>query len=266
MVDPVTPFTAIILAGQRPGAADPLAQTAGVPNKSLVAVAGRPLIAHVGEALSRTPGLALIRIVAEPGIEVRLKAALPRGGPPVEYIAAAGNLADSVHAGAAGLNGPILITTSDNVLLTSGAVLETLAALGSADVAVALATRASVLAAHPDGQRRFYRFADDAYSNCNLYALGGPNAVRAAETFRSGGQFAKKPLRMILALGPLDLALILAGRLTLKTAFARVSKRLRLKVAPVVLADGSHAIDVDNARTHGCAEQILLQRRPAVAA
>jgi GTP:adenosylcobinamide-phosphate guanylyltransferase len=259
-------FTAIILAGQRAGAVDPLAEAAHVANKSLVPIAGRPLIAHVAEALVATPGLIRLRIVAEPGVELRLRTALPRGGPPIDYIPASGNLADSVHAGAAGLTGPILVTTSDNVLLTPGAVRETLAALASADVAVALATRAAVLAAHPDGQRRFYRFADDAYSNCNLYALAGPTSLKAAETFRSGGQFAKKPLRMILALGPINLALMLAGRLTLRDAFTRISRRLKLRVAPVVLADGAHAIDVDNARTFACAEQLLLRRAASEAA
>lgn len=260
------PFTAILLAGQRAGVVDPLAQAAHVANKSLVPVAGRPLIAHVGEALMATPGLARLRIVAEPGIELRLRAALPRGGPPIDFVAAAGNLADSVHAGADGISGPILITTSDNVLLTPGAVRETLAALAVSDVAVALATQAAVLGAHPDGQRRFYRFADDAYSNCNLYALAGPNALKAAEAFRSGGQFAKKPLRMILALGPLDLALMLAGRLTLRDAFARISRRLKLRVSPVILADGAYAIDVDNPRTHACAEALLLRRAASEAA
>ncbi|MFN9928030.1 MAG: hypothetical protein ACK53I_13955, partial [Phenylobacterium sp.] len=65
---------------------------------------------------------------------------------------------------------------------------------------------------------------------------------------------------------PIDLALMLAGRLTLRDAFARLSRRLRLRVAPVVLADGAHAIDVDNPRTYACAEQLLLRRAASEAA
>jgi hypothetical protein len=135
-----------------------------------------------------------------------------------------------------------------------------------ADVALALCTEASVMAAHPQGQRRFYRFSDDAYSNCNLYALAGPAAMRAAESFRSGGQFAKKPLRMIAALGPVNLALLLLKRLSLRSAITRLSRRFRLRVEPVILADGAHAIDVDNARTYACAELLLAKRRRALAA
>lgn len=255
-------FTAIVLAGQRAGRADVLALEAGAPNKSLVPIAGAPLIRHVVDALRATPGVARIRIVVEPATTGAIRAALPTGGPPVEYVAAADNLADSVYAAADGVAGPMLVTTADNVLLTPGAAAQTLRAVADgADVAVALATEASVRAAHPDGQRRFYRFADDAYSNCNLYAFAGPAATAAAESFRSGGQFAKKPLRMIAHLGPINLALLLMGRLTMRGAIRRLSRRFRLRVEPVVLADGAHAIDVDNARTYACAATLLERRR-----
>lgn len=262
MSRPEPAFTAIVLAGQRGGVVDPLAAEAGVANKSLVPICGAPLIRHVVEALAATPGLARLRIVVEPQTAPAIRAAIGPQRCPLEFVDAADNLADSVHAAASGVDGPMLITTADNVLLTPGAVRATLATIArGADAAVAMATQAAVLAAHPDGQRRFYRFADDAYSNCNLYALAGPRAAAAAEGFRSGGQFAKKPLRMVMALGPVNLALVLMGRLTLRGALTRVSRRFRLRVEPVVLADGAHAIDVDNARTYACAETLLQARR-----
>jgi CTP:molybdopterin cytidylyltransferase MocA len=262
----VPPFTAIVLAAQRDGRVDPLAAEAGVANKSLAPIQGAPLVRHVVDALLATPSLTRIRIVVEPQAEAAIAEAMPRGAP-VDFVTAADNLADSVHAAAVGVGGPMLITTSDNVLLTPGAVRAVLAPLAAgADVTLAVATRAAVRAAHPEGQRRFYRFADDAYSNCNLYALAGPGALPAAESFRSGGQFAKKPLRMIAALGPVNLALMLLGRLTLRGALRRVSRGFGLRVEPVVLADGSHAIDVDNARTYACADALLARRRQALAA
>jgi GTP:adenosylcobinamide-phosphate guanylyltransferase len=258
-------FTAIVLAAQRAGRVDPLAAEWGVPNKSLVPIGGAPLICHVVAALRETPGLARIRVVVEPQSAPAIATALPAGGPPLEFVVAADNLADSVYAAAEDIAGAMLVTTSDNVLLTPGAVAETLGALAAADVALALATEASVRAAHPEGQRRFYRFADDAYSNCNLYAFSGPAATAAAESFRSGGQFAKKPLRMIAHLGPVNLALLLMGRLTMRGAIRRLSRRFGLKVEPVILADGSHAIDVDNARTYACASALLESRRGRMA-
>lgn len=260
MSRPDAAFCAIVLAGQRPGRVDALAQAHGVANKSLVEIEGVALIRHVVDALTATPGLARLRIVVEPERVEAIRAVLRY---PAEFVPAADNLADSVYAAAAaGVAEPMLITTSDNVLLTPHAVRATLQALSDgADVALALATEASVKAAHPDGQRRFYRFADDGYSNCNLYALAGGAATKAAESFRSGGQFAKKPLRMIAHLGPINLALLLMGRLTLHGAIRRLSRRFRLTVEPVILADGAHAIDVDNPRTYACAADILRRRQ-----
>ncbi|ATE67040.1 NTP transferase domain-containing protein [Rhizorhabdus dicambivorans] len=258
-------FTAIILAAQRAGQIDPLAEAVGLSHKCLVPIAGAPLIAHAAAALSATPGCRRLIVVVEPAMFMAVRQVLRDGPPPVDFVAAADNLADSVFAAADGIDGPMIVTTADNVLLTSGAVEAMLAALaGGAEVAVAMANKASVLAAHPEGQRRFYRFRDDDYSNCNLYAFGGGPAVKAAEAFRSGGQFAKKTSRLIAAVGLVNVLLMAMGRLSLKGALARLGKRLGLRLEPVLLADGAHAIDVDNERTYRCAA-LLLERREGLA-
>jgi GTP:adenosylcobinamide-phosphate guanylyltransferase len=259
---PPEPFTAIILAAQRAGVIDPLAAEASISHKCLVPIEGWPLIAHVASALQATPGIARLRIVVEKEVVPIVAAIMPSGPAPIDYVDPADNLADSVHAAARGVEQPMLVTTADNVLLTPGAVtaiLDTISA--GADAAFAMATRESVLAAHPLGQRRFYRFADDSFSNCNLYAFAGPKALAAVESFRSGGQFAKKPLRLIAAVGVFNLALLLLHRISLRGAARRLSRRFRLKIEPVILADGAHAIDVDNRRTYDAAALLLAQRR-----
>ena len=259
-------FTAVVLAAQRAGQIDPLAAEAGVSHKCLVPIGGAALIAHVVAALRATAGLERLRIVVEPAAVPAIAALLPAGSIMPDYVAAADNLADSVHVACQDIDGPTIVTTADNVLLTPGAVRQMVNALaGGVDVALAMARKADVLAAHPEGQRRFYRFADDDYSNCNLYGLGGRRALAAAESFRSGGQFAKKPLRMVLAFGPFTVLLMLLHRLSLAGALDRLSRRVRLRSVPIILEDGAHAIDVDNRRTYDVAE-ILLERRRAAAA
>ena len=69
-----------------------------------------------------------------------------------------------------------------------------------------------------------------------------------------------------MAMGPINLVLLLMRRLTLRGALKSVSRRFRLKIEPVILADGAHAIDVDNARTYACAELLLAKRQRALAA
>ena len=129
------------------------------------------------------------------------------------------------------------------------------------DGVVALARREDVLAAHPEGQRRFYRFRDGAYSNCNLYGLSR-RGLTLAESFREGGQFAKHPLRIGRAFGFLNLLLLRYGLVTLERGMRRLGRRFGLTVSALVLADGAHAIDVDNRRTYDIAAG-LLDRRAA---
>ena len=256
-------FDAIILAAQREGRLDPLAAGAGVSHKCLVPIGGRPLLAHVLEALAGVEGIERIRISVEPGAEPALRTvhgASGELGVAVEFVPSRPTITDSVYTAAEGLDGPFVITTADNVLLTAGAVRRVAARLAAGDDAVgALSRKEDVLSAHPQGQRRFYRFTDGAYSNCNLYGLSRAG-LALAENFRSGGQFAKNPLRLVQAIGPINLVILRYGLISLTRAMAKLGRRFGVKTSAVVLADGAHAIDVDNARTYTIAAQLLEQR------
>ena len=54
--------TALVLAGKRDGATDPLAQAAGVTHKCLVPVAGQPMLVHVIDALAASERIGQIRV------------------------------------------------------------------------------------------------------------------------------------------------------------------------------------------------------------
>jgi GTP:adenosylcobinamide-phosphate guanylyltransferase len=261
------PLRVIVLAAQRPGAADPLAERFAVSHKCLVPIGGQPLIAHVIATLQRHPSIGEIIISVEPTAFGAIGEALPpspANGPPVRFAAAWDTITDSVGVAAAGHEGPLLITTADNVLLAQDSIDAVLAGLKGNDAVVAMTTREAVLAANPEGQRRFYEFRCGAYSNCNLYGLAGSEALKAAEAFRSGGRFAKNAGRIVRAFSLTNLILLRLRIITLQSGLARISRRLGVRIAPVVLADGSQAIDVDNDRTYAIAET-LLQRAPPAA-
>ncbi len=257
-------LTALVLAGRRDGVVDPLAANFGAEDKCLVPIAGQPLIVHVLSALASSPLVSRIIVsINDPDLLADLPIAreLERGGRLVA-MTAKHNLAESIFAAAEGVEFPLLITTADNVLLTRHAVSEMhgQACKGNAEAAVAFARRDHILAAHPDGQRRFYKFADDAYSNCNCYWIKDARALSAAEVFRSGGQFAKHPMRIANAFGIFNLIRFRLGLGSLAKAFERFSNRMGLALHPVIFADGALAIDVDNARTHRIAEELLFSR------
>lgn len=262
--------TALVLAGQREGTPDPLAAATDLDYKCMVPVAGRSMILYVLEALAGSPEIGRILVSAN---NERALASLPEVRALVtqgrlSIVPARRNLADSVLAALDACECPVLITTADNVLLSHEAVSSFAAAARSPDVKVAVAftRRESVLAAHPDGQRRFYRFGDGSYSNCNLYWIGHADALRATEIFRGGGQFAKHPMRIARAFGLLNLVRFRLGLGTLEGAFRRFSRRFGMTIRPVVLADGATAIDVDNARTLTVAEALLSRRQVLLAA
>jgi GTP:adenosylcobinamide-phosphate guanylyltransferase len=257
-------FVAIVLAAQRGGRLDPLADRAGVTHKCLVPIAGKPLLEHVLRALVAVPGISRIHISVERDAVAAVREVAGASGDlgvPVDFVPAAQNLADSVYAAAHRVEEPILLTTADNVLLTAAAAMQVVEKMhAGAEAVVAVAAKEAVLAAHPNGQRRFYRLSDASYSNCNLYGINGPKALRMAETFRSGGQFAKNPKRIAQAVGLLNLLILRFGLISLAGAMRRLGRRFGVRAEVVVLEDGAHAIDVDNGRTYEAA-RILLERR-----
>ncbi len=261
----MTTASALVLAGRRDGSIDPLAAAHGVADKCLVPVLGTPCIEHVLGALAETPAIGQIVVsINDPAILAGLPTAdrlIAEGR--LTAIRAEVNLAQSVIAAAAHAPFPLLVTTADNVLMTPESIALMIAGAGDADAAAAFARKADILAAHPEGQRRFYEFADDGYSNCNTYWIARPEVLRVVEIFREGGQFAKNPRRVVAAFGLINTLMFRQGWLSLEAALRRVSKRMKLKLVPVVMADGSYAIDVDNERTHGCATEIMVRRRQA---
>jgi len=268
-------FTAVVLAAQRAGKLDPLAERAGVTHKCLVPIVGRPMIDYVLDVLETVPGLERIRICVEAEVTDEVRAVLGTRRLPVDYVPAQETITESVYVSAQGIEGPFLVTTADNVNMTRVAVEQVMAPLANGyDGSLGLATRAAVLAARSDAALGYtnvdrvgpYKFRDDRYSNCNLYAISGPKVLGMAEAFREGGQFSKNRKKLVRFVGWFNIALVALKLVTLEQAIARLSKRFGVRVKAVVLADGAQAVDVDNERTYRLAEVILRERGRGVPA
>ncbi|HUD30311.1 MAG TPA: nucleotidyltransferase family protein [Novosphingobium sp.] len=265
-----SPLRVIVLAGRDAREADPLARAFGMSHRCLVPVAGRPLVAHVLQIAALHPAVESLAVSVEreafDGLFDVLSQLPGRGI--VKLVEARANIVDSVMAAAEGWEGPLLVTTADHALLTPASIDAMIAALasGGTEIAVAMAPRDAALGVNPDRALRFHEFADDAYASCNLYALAGPEALRAAEVFRGGGRFAGNAWRVLRAFGLVSLVLLRLRAVSLAEAMTRVSQRLALRIVPVVLADGSQAIDVDDERSHAVVEGILAERSAPVPA
>lgn len=243
---------ALVLAGSRPGAPDPVALAEGVPHKVLALVDGETLLERLVGALRRA-GIEEIAVSANhPAVEAearRLGAAL---------LPTARGPSESADLAFERFGPPLLVTTGDHPLLEAGWIEELIAGTPEgAEVSLMLAERSRVEAAAPDTRRTWLKFADGEWSGCNLFLLAAPAAERAIAAWKQVEADRKRPWRIARRLGIGTLWSYWRGKLTLAEALARLGRGLGVEAALVPARDGRAAIDVDKP------EDLALVRRIA---
>ena len=264
-------YTALVLAASR-GHLDPLAQAGGVSHKCFIDIAGRPMLRRVVEAVMESGriGRTVVAIEADSIDEARaLLEGLPGAGT-IEYVASRDNIGTSVAAAASADMLPLVITTGDNALHTAEMVRYFCDALDpicdggpSVDVAVGLTPARYVLDKYPEGNRAFHRFSDGAFSSCNIYALLTPRSLKGTRVFNSGGQFGKKPRRLIGAFGLFAFLLYKSRLFPLRTVLSALSRSVGLRTAPVLMPFAEGPIDVDRMQDWELANRIVREREAA---
>jgi len=247
---PTTPFTAVVLAGKRPGK-DPVAEAAGVACKSFAPIDGRPMVHRVLDALAaaRQVGQRILCgpsqsiISQEPELYDRLKTGEAKwidshSTPSLSTYRALQAFPDSK---------PVLVTTADHALLTPQIVdyFCDEARRLPCDVAAGLTAYDGVMAAFPETRRTAIKFKDGAYSGCNLFGFLNPRSDRAAQFWRQIEQERKKPLRMMRILGWWTIVRYLLGRITLDKGLEKLSNKMQINLRAVLLPFPQAAIDVD---------------------
>ena len=244
----MTPLTALVLAGTRPGG-DPLAAYAGVSHKALIEVGDRTMIERVVTALAAVPQVTRIVVAIErPELLRELPGLQPAVlGKPLSTMGTASGPSATVALALAELGVPLLVTTADHALLQTAWLTEFLAACpADADVTAALAGRAAVEAAAPHTRRTWLRFADGDFSGCNLFLMARPAAAGVIELWRDLERHRKAPLQMMQRLGWTFALRYRLGQLTLSAATARLGALAGgARLAIVQMQDGRTAIDVD---------------------
>lgn len=237
-------YTALVLAGTRPGG-DPLADHAGVSHKALIEVGGVPMLLRVLRALAASAAVARIVVVID---RPQVMDGFPDVGKAVSVRPAAEGPSASVALALAAEGTPLLVTTADHALLQGNWVDEFVSATlrdPSADAFIALARSEAVLAAAPATVRTWLRFADGAYSGCNLFLLRTPKALGIVQLWRRLEAARKKPLTLLRRLGFAYVLRYRFGWLRLEQALDRLGTLTGARLAPVLLGDGRAAIDVD---------------------
>lgn len=256
-------WTAIILAGQRPGT-DPLAEAFGQLAKALVPVCGQPMLAWVIRALLGVPSIKSIVVLAQAPDQLLVgELAWAADEPKVRTAVSSQGISESLLRIAGGERAPwpVLVTTADHPLLTAAMVETFLTSAGGAEVAVGAVERRTVLSKYPQSSRTWLKFSDGAFSGANLFALRGDKVGRALNLWARAEGDRKQALRLFWHFGPF-LALRAATRtIAFDAALCRAGANLGLRARLVELDVAEAAIDVDKLSDHAAVEAILKMRQ-----
>ncbi len=232
-------FRALILAGSR-GGIDPLAAYAGVAHKALIMLDGETLLARVAKALTEAGASEIAVSVSDDAVGAHARALGLR------VLDAAAGPSLSVRQGVEALGTPLLVTTADHALLQSDWIRRFRADVPpDADVAALLARQDVIEAAAPGTKRTYLRFADGAWSGCNLFLFATPRSIAALDLWAQVEADRKRPWRIVRRLGIGTLLRYLLGRLTLVQAIAHLGRLAGLDAAAVASPFGLAAVDVD---------------------
>jgi GTP:adenosylcobinamide-phosphate guanylyltransferase len=260
-------FTAVVLAADREKM-NPVAKAAGVRCKSMVPINGRPMIFRILEALASSDTVKDRIICGPPSTIMDQEPVLSEfvaDGKVIWMENHATPSLSAIHAmQSVAEESPVLLTTSDHALLNPRIVDHFCCeAQGTGcDVVAAVAPLETVTAAYPQTHRTAYRFKDDSYCSCNLFAFLTPQS-RAVPSFWPHVELHRKnPLRVINALGRGTVIRYLMANLTLAEALDRISHRMGLSAGVVVMPFPEAAIDVDSVDDWHFVEQIATQTTP----
>ena len=258
-------YTALVLAASR-GNLDPLAKAGGVSHKCFIDIAGEPMLRRVVLAVAESGRIGRIVVAIEEGSIAEAKEILRpiAGADSFVYVPSLSNIGTSVTAAVEAVPGalPVVVTTGDNALHTAEMVRFFCDALDDvkADVALGVTPASCVLDKYPEGDRAFHRFRDGGFSSCNLYGLLTPKSVEGARIFNSGGQFGKKPKRLIGAFGFAGFLLYKSRLLKLRTLLAFLSRGIGVRTVPVLMPFAEGPIDVDRMQDWELANRIVAAR------
>ncbi len=261
--------TALVLAASRRGAADAVAQVQGVSHKCLVTLDGVVMLERVIREVKNAQGIDRVFVSIENEDLLRtvpaLAAMLDSGE--IHYVPSADNLYKSVADATAAIDNPypLVITTGDNALHTTEMVDHFCKEIArdKPDAAVAMTPASVILEAYPEGKRAFHNLKDGGWSSCNLYALANDKALKTAKIFEGGGQFGKKPQRIMKAFGLMFMLKYRYKLATIHELAASLSRRWKLTVQVIRMPFADAPIDVDNPGDMELTDRILKSRRLA---
>jgi GTP:adenosylcobinamide-phosphate guanylyltransferase len=250
----MTRWTAVVLAGSRPGR-DEFAAQFGTDIKALIPVGGEPMVRRPVRALLEAEDVGDVIVLSQ--APDRIAHALPTD-PRIKLRKSEATIAATMLELCLdkATSWPLLVTTADHALLDVETIDE-FCAYAEGDISIGVVERELLQDRFPVAQRTWLKFRGGAYTGANLFALSSPKAAAAVELWRSVEQDRKKGWRIIALLGPFVLIGSLLRLLTIDQALRHIGRKLGLDVTVVQLSNPIAGVDVDKRADHMLAESIL---------
>jgi molybdopterin-guanine dinucleotide biosynthesis protein A len=230
---------AVVLAG---GQADAAFQAAaGVENRALAEIGGRPMAQYVLDALAAARTITRVVLIGD--------AQLAGLGPVTERAEPAGDLFANIERGLHASAGcaAVLLVTADIPFITAEAIDAFVSdglASGAALCYPAI-PRAANEAAFPEMRRTYATVREGTFTGGNTLLVRPDVLLSQAAIIRETYAMRKKPLRLAQLLGPVVIAKFLVRRLRIADAEAAAGRILGAPVRILVTPYASLGADVD---------------------
>ena len=246
---------AVVLAG---GEANQVVPTLSGP-KSLIDIAGRPMISYVTDALRHCSDLDNIVI------------ALPVGTDPAAFAGLGTKIVTDTHGVVDAIDkalkvldndGYVMIVSSDTPMISTAAVNDFLAVCETqeAEIYYTVVPKETTEKMFPGTRRTYIRLRDGAFTGGNVHLVGKDAFNRTKAMGERIFAKRKSPFGLIRLLGLGFVARFLLGRLTIASLEEGAGRALGAKVKAVVTRYPELGVDVDKPEDLKIAEAYLTRQ------
>ncbi len=249
---------ALVLAGSR--GPSPLVEEAGVKNKSLIPIHGKPMIQYVLETLNSVSIIERIVVVGPLEELGRLETEIT-----FSMVSEKGEIMENLLEGFRHISpsaGPVLVATSDIPLITREA-LEHFIEKGlhlEADFCYPILEKEVVEQKYANVVRTYARLKEGSFTGGNIFLINAEIVAGVAERAAAFLALRKKPHRMALKLGLPFIIKFLLKKVTIADAEKRASEIFGVKGRAVIMPHAEIGFDVDKTSDLKIAEEYLYKR------
>jgi molybdopterin-guanine dinucleotide biosynthesis protein A len=235
---------AVILTGKRT-AHNQFLQLAGVTNKALIEIDGKPMIQHVIDALNDSRYVERIYLVAPEDFEELSF----ESSKPIEVVPCGDTVVENLMLAVSksGDAENVVITTCDNPLFR-GFMLDRYiqrCLMADADFYYSVGRKSVISASYPEVVRTYVQGKDDGYTGANVYFVNKARFSADGEMLAKIDSYRKTPWKYIRLLGLSSLLKFVTKRIALEDVETRASEVIgcRFKLIPMPFPECG--IDVD---------------------